>query len=376
LPIDDSDGGCETAERSSRAWTRQIATIQIEPGDAITDSNEALALMQQRGIDHVVIMGVHTNMCVLGRPFGIRQLVKQGKNVVLVRDLTDTMYNPARRPFVSHFTGTDLVVEHIEKYWCPSVTSVDFLGGREFRFKEDRRPHLVFISAESEYFTERTLPEFALQQLGRHFRVSAVYADPKDYHTLPGLQVLKEADVVLFSLRRRPLVKEQMDLVRKCIAAGKGVAGVRTASHAFAKRAGEKLRPDVIEWPDFDREVLGCYYKGHHPNVLKPIVQAAPGAAEHPILTGIKAAKFTSAGSLYRSLPLAEDATLLMIGLAGELKPEPVAWCRRLREGSRVFCTSLGHQDDFREPIFQILLRNGILWAAGVPIPAADAPGN
>jgi hypothetical protein len=37
----------------------------------------------------------------------------------LVRDLTDAMYNPARRPFVSHDHGTELVIEHIEKYWRP-----------------------------------------------------------------------------------------------------------------------------------------------------------------------------------------------------------------------------------------------------------------
>ena len=34
--------------------------------------------MRQRGIEHVLICGVHLNMCVLGRPFGIRQLVAQG----------------------------------------------------------------------------------------------------------------------------------------------------------------------------------------------------------------------------------------------------------------------------------------------------------
>src|SRR5207249_2329874 len=111
------------APSSHRAWSRQIATIEIAPGDAITDSAEAYCLLQQRGIDHVLVMGVHTNMCVLGRPFAIRQLVAQGKQVVLVRDMTDTMYNPKRAPFVSHFTGTDLVVEHIEKYWCPTITS-------------------------------------------------------------------------------------------------------------------------------------------------------------------------------------------------------------------------------------------------------------
>ena len=64
-------------------------------------------------------------MCVLGRPFGIRQQVRLGKNVVLARDLTDAMYDPRDRPFVSHERGTELVIEHVERYWCPSILSED-----------------------------------------------------------------------------------------------------------------------------------------------------------------------------------------------------------------------------------------------------------
>jgi hypothetical protein len=78
-------------------------------------------------------------MCVLGRPFAIRQQVYLGKNVVLMRDMTDTMYNPDRPPGVDHFTGTDLVVEHVEKHWCSSLTSSDITGNKPFRFKEDTR---------------------------------------------------------------------------------------------------------------------------------------------------------------------------------------------------------------------------------------------
>jgi hypothetical protein len=76
-------------------------------------------------------------MCVLGRPFAIRQLVSQGLHVALIRDLTDTMYNPAQPPHVSHFDGTRLMVEHVEKYWCPTITSNTLLGGAPFHFKAD-----------------------------------------------------------------------------------------------------------------------------------------------------------------------------------------------------------------------------------------------
>jgi len=141
LPIDDSDGGNDDENPGPKGppypWTRQNAAIEILEGDAVTDSAEAFYLMKQRGIENVIELGVHTNMCVLGRPFSIRQLVTQGMNVILVRDLTDAMYNPKMAPFVSHFDGTRLVIEHIEKYWCPTTTSASLLGGEAFRFKGD-----------------------------------------------------------------------------------------------------------------------------------------------------------------------------------------------------------------------------------------------
>ena len=137
LPIDDSDGGCDCQPQCSQGhpWRRQIAAIEIMDGDAITDSAEAFYLMRQRGIENVLIMGVHVNMCVLGRPFGIRQLVLQGMNVALVRDLTDAMYNSRMPPFVDHFAGTELVIEHIERHWCPTITSDQIIGGETFRFR-------------------------------------------------------------------------------------------------------------------------------------------------------------------------------------------------------------------------------------------------
>jgi len=140
MPIDDSDMGCDCEKKCEIVppWTRQIKTIDIMEPDAITDNGqETYNLLAEGEIDNVILMGVHLNMCVLGRPFAIRQMVNVGKNVVLVRDMTDTMYNSQKRPFVNHFRGTDLVVEHVEKYWCPTIQSTDFMGGSPFRFRED-----------------------------------------------------------------------------------------------------------------------------------------------------------------------------------------------------------------------------------------------
>jgi nicotinamidase-related amidase len=125
LPIDDSDGGSDTGETPwYRAWSRQHPAIEIQDGDAISDSGaEILSLFRQQGIENVLVLGVHTNMCVLHRSFGIKNLVRWRFNTVLVRDLTDTMYNPAMPPYVSHERGTELVIEHIEAHWCPTTLS-------------------------------------------------------------------------------------------------------------------------------------------------------------------------------------------------------------------------------------------------------------
>lgn len=139
-PIDQSDGGCDCTPvcATSNPWKRQIASIEIRDEDAISDSGtEIWNLFTERGIRNVMVLGVHTNMCVLGRPFGLRNLARYGKQPVLVRDLTDTMYNHRAAPFVNHFRGTDLTIHHVERWVCPTITSDQLLGGAPFRFGAD-----------------------------------------------------------------------------------------------------------------------------------------------------------------------------------------------------------------------------------------------
>lgn len=134
LPIDDSDGGSDTNETPERVdqavWTKQIDIIEIDQErDVLSDDGrEVYSFMQHRDIRYLVMMGVHTNMCVLDRPFAIKQMVRWGVAIVLCRDMTDALCNPARRPYVSQAEGTRLVIEYIEKFWCPSILSEDLTG--------------------------------------------------------------------------------------------------------------------------------------------------------------------------------------------------------------------------------------------------------
>jgi len=109
-----------------RRHTRQHAGLDIIGFDGISDNGQEIYnFCVQEGIKNIVLMGVHTNYCILARPFGIRQQLKLGMNVALARDLTDALYDPREPPFVSHARGTEIVVEHIERYLCPSILSED-----------------------------------------------------------------------------------------------------------------------------------------------------------------------------------------------------------------------------------------------------------
>ena len=380
-PIDQSDGGEDDDPRERSEWRDQLVAMGRNPGtpwraqsdqieidpdhDFISDrGDEVWSILASRHIRHVILTGVHTNMCVLGRPFGLRQMVRHGKNVVLVRDVTDTMYNPRQWPYISHFTANDRIVDHVERYICPTISSDQITGGEPFRFVDDTRPHLVMLLAETLYDLPRTMTQFAQEQLGRDFRVTPIYASADDPHTLPGIDIVRDADVLLIAARRRALPADALALVRRHVAEGKPVLGLRTASHAFSLR-GEPPPKGHSEWPEFDHEVLGGNYHGHHPNDAKSTVQIV---SRHPLTEGIGSSEFVQGGSLYRTSPLAPGTTLIATGSVEGASDEPVAWTYTRRDGGRSFYTSMGHPDDFSNADFRRLLTNALQWAAGLQL--------
>lgn len=130
LPVDTSKNASDDpiVGTAVQQFTQQHPGLDIVGYDGVSDNaQEIFNFCEANGITNIVIMGVHTNMCVLGRPFGIRAMVRLGRNVVLARDLTDAMYDPRQPPFVSHARGTELIIEHIEKHWCPTILSDDLM---------------------------------------------------------------------------------------------------------------------------------------------------------------------------------------------------------------------------------------------------------
>jgi type 1 glutamine amidotransferase/nicotinamidase-related amidase len=375
-PIDQSDGGedDDAKEHAQWAkelaamgvnpkspWTRQTAALTIKDSDYISDDGQEIwSILEQQGIKNVVLLGVHTNMCVLGRPFGLRNMARYGQNVVLMRDMTDTMYNPASKPFVSHFTGTDLIVEHIEKWVCPTITSDQVIGGKPFKFAGDRRPHVVIAMAEREYETSKSLPDWALSQLGKDYRVTLVHGNDSERNDLPGIEAaLADADLLIVSVRRRALPTKQFEALQKYIESGKPVMGIRTANHAFSLR--DAPTPEGCQvWKSFDADVFGGSYTGHHGAGTTTRVSTLMDTKSHPLLKGVDVAELIGRGSLYKVSPLAPDATPVLMGTIDNTPSEPIAWTNRTKFGGKAFYSSLGHVGDFEQPAVKTLFRNAV----------------
>ena len=244
-------------------------------------------------------------------------------------------------------------------------------GGTPVRAAEGREPRVFFLIGESEYDTRVTLPAFAKAELeprGIHCSFSILPDDATA--EFPGLDALKDADLIFVSVRRHAPPKAQMEAIRAHVAAGKAVAGIRTASHAFALRGKNAAVPDGhADWPEFDRAVLGGNYRDHYGKGVATFGKIHPGAVGNPVLAGITADEFRVPSHLYRNPDLPASVTVLMTArMEGRPEVEPIAWLNP-SGGRRVFYTSLGSPEDFAVPQFRRLLLNGIHWALGLSVP-------
>jgi type 1 glutamine amidotransferase len=280
------------------------------------------------------------------------------------------MYNPAKRPFVSHYRGTELMLAHVEQRICPTALSSEVFGGTAHTFGADKRRHLAVMIGEDEYKTWETLPAFIEQQIGVKFRVSYLVTAKEEPARFYNTDALKSADVLMVSVRRRPLPSAQMDAVRAFVDRGGAIVGIRTASHAFAPRGDQPVPDGCAAWPEWDEKVLGGNYTNHLGADKKTFAKVAPGVT-HPILSGLPAGEFPAGSSLYCNTPLRGGSPVLLTGRAdGAQNVEPLAWTHQSPGGGRVFYTSLGAPADFARPEFQQLLRNAIHWVSGCEIPA------
>jgi type 1 glutamine amidotransferase len=207
---------------------------------------------------------------------------------------------------------------------------------------------VCLVSASAEYKSHESLA--ALQKhLEANYAVACTRAFGEDKgRDIPGLEALDTSDVLVLFTRRVMLDEAPLARVKRFCAAGKGVVGIRTASHG------------IQNWLEIDAELFGGSYKGHYGKDEPAQVVPEGKAKGHAVLAGVR--PFGTPGKLYRNPALAADVTLLLTGIAAG-KQEPVAWVRE-RPGGRVFYTSLGVPEDFANDDFLRLMANAVLWTA------------
>jgi type 1 glutamine amidotransferase len=211
---------------------------------------------------------------------------------------------------------------------------------------------ICLLSASAEYESDKSLADFQ-KFLENRYRVTCQRAFGKDKGDgLPGLEALDTADLMIVYTRRIKLPADQLERIKKYIASGRPILGIRTASHAFEN------------FKEFDHDVLGGDYKGHYTNSIAQ-VELATDRPIHPVIAGVTP---FSSRKLYKNPSISpDDIVLLNATISGHR--EPVAWVRE-RNGGRVFYTSLGVQEDFKQESFRQLLLNAVFWCAG----RAEAP--
>jgi hypothetical protein len=261
---------------------------------------------------------------------------------------------------------------------------------------------IVLVSGDEEYRSEEALTQLAKILAAHHgFDCTVLYPidpktgeiNPNEQTNIPGLEALREADLMVIATRFRNLPDAQMKEIDDYLKAGKPVVGLRTATHAFkipndrafARYSWDNKEPVFTE--GFGRQVLGETWLNHHGHHGKESTRGvvAPDAQDHPILRGIAAGAIWGPTDVYGvRLPLLGDSQPLVLGqvLAGMTPdsvpvagpkndpPMPVAWTKTYAiEGGpqgRVFTSTMGAATDLVAEGTRRLLVNGCYWALGL----------
>src|SRR3954471_2982194 len=93
-------------------------------------------------------------------------------------------------------------------------------------------PKIVFLAGEYEYHSKETLPPFA-KNLQNTYNIRTLVLerpdDPKQ-ETIPGLEQLKDADLLVVMVRRMTLPDTELNQIKAYANSGKPIIGIRTAS--------------------------------------------------------------------------------------------------------------------------------------------------
>ena len=258
--------------------------------------------------------------------------------------------------------------------------------------------NIVFITGDEEYRSEESMPAMARILAKRHgFTCTVLFAidprtgeiNPKVDDNIPGLEALKTADLMVVFTRFRHLPEAQMAMFVDYVNSGRPIIGVRTATHAFSydKFQGDPYAKWGWRGPSndfrggFGRQVLGETWVDHYGGYRTEgtLGMAVPELKDHPILRGID--HLWGPGDAYKVTTLEGDSRALVMGqpLMGlspldradpNKPPVPIAWIKTFTGTSgiaaRVFTTTMGYGEDFKEEGVRRMFVNACYWCVGL----------
>jgi len=262
-----------------------------------------------------------------------------------------------------------------------------------------RGKHVVLVAADQEYRSEQSMPMLAKILSKRHgFDCTVLFSlnekgevDPTQkirwqdktvMHSIPGLEYLPTADLLILFPRLITLPDEQVRHIITYLDSGKPVIGIRTANHGFLEnfpyqKDGKKVR--------FGEDVLGGSFRSHHGNWHADSTRGilVEEMKNHPILTGV--VDIWGPSDVYRTYAkdaaLPADCQALIYGqpLMGrqpddlvntKKEPLPVAWTKTWTgttgKTARVFHVTMGSAKDYESPGLRRLTINAAYWCLGM----------
>ena len=259
--------------------------------------------------------------------------------------------------------------------------------------------HIVFVANDHEYRSEQTCPVLA-KILAKHFgfRCTVLFGIDDDGNIqagakeVPGMEVLKDADLLVFFTRFMNLPDEQADLLVEYFERGGRVVGIRTSTHSFNGQKGKwaKLNynykgddyvgglGEQIFGNTWDKERGQSHYGTNHKMGTR--VMPVEAAAAHPIVSGVQAIHAYSGG--YKSQPPADATPLVELQVLNTFGPsddinldKPVVSAGWTRDGyvapsgakknARVVYASFGASEDLLDEDTRRFYVNACLWAGG-----------
>jgi type 1 glutamine amidotransferase len=171
--------------------------------------------------------------------------------------------------------------------------------------------------------------------------IDVVYtADPNDLNAA----TLAKYDALLIYANHTTITPEQERALLDFVAGGKGFLPIHSASFCFQNSPAYI----ALVGAQFQRHGTGEFTA----DIVKP---------DHPVMAGVT--PFQAWDETYVHTKHNPDRTVLMerVDAAGR---EPWTWVRTHGKG-RVFYTASGHDERvWRQPMFQRLIRNAVVWAA------------